>query len=74
MDYSIVFLLVIGTTGFFFGMARRKDLLATKEVNSFNFMNSESLSPEAQSLKTQATFGFAAFFTAVVGMLVLINA
>lgn len=73
MDYAITILLVVGTTGFFFGMARLKALLATNEVSSFNFMSSENLSPKAQSLKTQATYGFATFMIAVFCMLIFVS-
>lgn len=71
MDNVITALLAICLSGFIYGFIKLKTLLSLGEVNSFNIMSAQKLSPESNKIKKQALSGFMVFILSILTMLIL---
>jgi len=73
MENIITILLITCIAGFFYGMFKLKRLLATGEVNSFNIMSTQDLSPTSKSNKKHALIGFFVFISSILIMVIIVG-
>ena len=71
MENIITAFLIICIASFLYGMLKLKKLLATGEVNSFNIMSAQDLSPASKLTKKHALISFSVFLFSILIMLML---